>query len=411
MSFVIIWDTCTKPDYYQDLHNVLASPKETIVRYEYKTYLFDKKSKLEFEKLSKNIVSSIDIIIVYGEQTDESSVFDNGKQKVNEFIPYRLGQVIACKITNNSDNNKKSKIIYDIKLLDYPNLDKFDRKLFIKNIENNIPYESWHSYVENIEAEDIFQKDRVKTIGKLELIKNKIKAFISKNGLLQSDEAKTTDRWEVIVDRLNNLRFKNDSFWRLEVFKDFHQNKPCDVDLEKHGLRSTVSYLKVKDEKYIYFGVQYKSGHDTSAETRNIEIEQPNNMISSARSIKIRPYSYANFQVKMTTNYHLHGEHGVLYLSTSSDTASSRKNPYGPNLKIDIVISKSKIKTFIGIFLGIISVPGLLLASKIPVYIKNTHGVETISLYALSTSIALLATFSLTFFISGVLLRKEYKIR
>ena len=41
-SFWVIFDTGTVPAYYQDVHNILAMPHETIVRYNYKEkYLCD----------------------------------------------------------------------------------------------------------------------------------------------------------------------------------------------------------------------------------------------------------------------------------------------------------------------------------------------------------------------------------
>src|SRR5689334_5840571 len=33
----VIFDTCTRPEYYQDVHNLLALPRDVLLRYEYRS--------------------------------------------------------------------------------------------------------------------------------------------------------------------------------------------------------------------------------------------------------------------------------------------------------------------------------------------------------------------------------------
>lgn len=117
MSFVVIWDTCTKPAYYADLHKVMALPEGMVVRYDYRKKYFDPMSLDCFVRLSKNEIAEVSVILFYGEVDGYSK--GSGDQPsgsvASHHVPFRLGTVIRAVISSGSDDANNDKVVYDIR--------------------------------------------------------------------------------------------------------------------------------------------------------------------------------------------------------------------------------------------------------------------------------------------------------
>jgi hypothetical protein len=69
MPFFVVFDTCTHPRYYGDVHEVLALPEGAVIRYEYKRKLFSAGAAQEIETLAQNpSYLSAPALLMYGEK-------------------------------------------------------------------------------------------------------------------------------------------------------------------------------------------------------------------------------------------------------------------------------------------------------------------------------------------------------
>ncbi|WP_215396927.1 hypothetical protein [Rheinheimera oceanensis] len=385
MSFVIVWDTCLEPEYYADLHNVLASPAGTVLRYDYSRKYFDPESLKLFDKLRNKKIDHIEVLLCYGEQ----SQFDKAKSRIKEdiavIVPFRLGKVKSAKQIENNEDPTKSKLIYDIEILGYPDLQsyRFYEKKFRTIIGDRKPLKFWHTYIEE-------------------------NSLIEK---LLNEATRDEDNWSLIVEELKKLQFCGDSFWRIDFYYDFLKTKKVKFLSNQDRNSSTVSFLETYDEAKIFLDIHYISSHDSQVQNRELLIESSENIIPNKKRIKLRPYSQTSFQVKALTKNHIYNEFGSLEIETKDDSKNTSVYATGAHLRFDILTKIHWPKKIAGIFFGILSVPIILVSSKYPIMKKTAEHVEEFDCNTAFWVFIALIIGTLMFVVSGVILRKEFSIK
>lgn len=64
---LVIFDTCTKPDYYADVHKVLAAPKDTVIKYDYERRLHTEEAAKVLSEVSEGLQHNVPVLLMYGQ--------------------------------------------------------------------------------------------------------------------------------------------------------------------------------------------------------------------------------------------------------------------------------------------------------------------------------------------------------
>lgn len=387
MSFIIIWDTCASPEYYADLHNTLALPPYSRVRYEYTKKRFDHESRKVFEKFIDLNKKSIEVVIFYGEVSgyEKGSGPPSADKKVEKIVPYRLGRVVGATCLKNAKNDLDSKIVYDIELLGYPNTHKFE-ELFYKFdtcVGENLPFKYWHTFVNSTE----------------------LLAALKTNG-----EVGKRDNWRSVVESLQDTQFKNDSFWALDIPRATNDKSTgFKVICSEHSLSSTI--LSICDENDVYFDIEYispKYKANSGLNARSIKVVKTDNIKTNKDEIPLRPYSKHDIHLRGTSDTYFKGELASVDFNTITEEDDF---PIGPNFRIQVSIKKNWLKLVFGVLFGMVSIAGIAVVSKIPIYVESAEKVKQLDFLNIGVVSGGIALSSLLFLISGYLLRKEFKLK
>jgi hypothetical protein len=384
MSFVIIWDTCTKPEYYKDLHDVLAAPEEMIIRYDYSSKYFDSKSRYLFQQLKEKKIKKIDVLHCYGEQKgfSKNTPAPNSNDEVDVFIPFRLSEVISCDEIENEDDPTDSKMVYDCKLKKYPDpkvLENLKWKLD-QIFTGNIPFKYFHTYVE--------------TPGML-------------NDFTPSDIKKSNNNWYKIVTKLLDTQFREDTFWRIEFSSLKIKGEIPKFEKFDKDLNITNNALSLKDDEDVFFKIIYKNSSHGEKKKRLLNVNSTDNIVCNRSSVKFRPYSVIDFHFRGSTSQYLKSELASIDLFTEEESDDDDNYPIGPNLRIHVKITKSKTKLFWGTVIGALSLATFTISAKLPLVDKA----KDIDLCSVFFAGSLLIASSIGVLWSGFLLRKEFKLK
>ena len=150
-QFLVIFDTCTEPDYYLDLHKLIAQPNESLINYEYKAKylssdLLKELEELSFLRMPKNV------LLVYGQPEKMQKGKEVDKNTTAEkmiWIPTRYAR-LQGKLQRIGDW-----FDFDLKLKGFPDVEKDE---ILKSIINElaekgaVPYKKWVTISSNKEA-------------------------------------------------------------------------------------------------------------------------------------------------------------------------------------------------------------------------------------------------------------------
>jgi hypothetical protein len=230
-SFWVIFDTGFKPPYYQDVHNILAMPHGSIVRYNYSEKYLSKEA-VEFAKVFPNAPAKL--LLAYCQYAgfkrgDDRSKFTSSDQKI--WTPTRLAEIVHIQVS--AEN-----YYFDIKLLDFPYLVKEAKNQIFSELQQKkeIPFDllvmisSRHNELENLE-----------------------------------ERADKDTNWDSIVNwfQQEDTQFKDDSFWHLRGPYDASNNallsQSYEHDEVNAGNNKKVlhknSYFSVHNQQELWFEV------------------------------------------------------------------------------------------------------------------------------------------------------------
>lgn len=394
MGFIVVWDTCTRPAYYADLHKVLASPAGLTVRYDYKRKRFDQKSGQIIADLAtiehRSSSAVIDVVIFYGEVADYTKGAEDpsGDSVVSEMVPYRLGQIVSSRVLTGSDDSQNDKLVYDIELQGYPDVVEFGRRAahFREQVGNRRPFGVWHTY---------FEDDDLRT------------------ALIPKTQEESRQNWGRVVEKLQKLQFDDDSFWCLEGPYDADQQPlETNVRIVTYPSGLTKSILTVEDQKDILFSVfntEPVSEATAKRKPRTIRVSAAGAVTVDRTGIGLRPYSIDQLHVRGTSSSYWKGDLGSLQLKTEADDTESAF-PVGPHLELTFEISRKKIRVMWGLASGIAAVVGFTVLTKIQIF-GDVVKPKELQGWNLAVMLGVAGLSSLLLVLSAILLRRDIKFK
>ena len=248
----IIFDTSTLPDYYDDVHKILALPRGHVVTYDYSASHIDDNAltilrNMDGKKEQRRVLLAY--LQAQDYQKGDPSA-DDALLPQNSFATLtRLAKLVAVRSLT---NNNKTRYYLDLELLGYP----FDRNQTIaKDIvaelrkQDSVPMKKYISVCPD----------------------NAIDALFNQTG--------TDDQgFSTVVDGLSTTpsQFYKDTFWRITrvtyrtkallpfVTPDTVLLSP----LQRLEGQRTQSYLRVDDQSTIWFHLQFHRGREHGPDYR-----------------------------------------------------------------------------------------------------------------------------------------------
>lgn len=355
INFWVIFDTCTRPEYYQDVHNLLALPKGSIITYNYNKKYCDDLS-LDYAKLGEYPKT---VLLIYNQfeeykRGETHEVFKGLiKAKGKSFyIPTRFATIKSIQFIHDE-------IYFDLEVDSYPYIgNETTIKSITDSLNNSVPFATPSKYVAISSRND-----------DLSIIKNS-----------KTDK----DNWSAIVSKFRDHKnqFSNDSFWRVEG--PYSNNKLIEpsysYNIDESGQNVNYqSHYNIKEGLEFYFLLyNYEPISTIKAEIYREAIEKNINLDSVIRRIQIKdtfsPFicfikklelrQYFITKIKFQKNYNrdLYTKEGACYLSTSGQ---SDEWPIGANIYFYFKLKKRWLHIILGILLILLSVFFTLYSSQV----------------------------------------------
>ncbi len=318
-EFWVIFDSCTRPEYYQDVHNLLALPKGAVMRYEYRDkYLSERALRLALDQQA----APARVLLVYGQRPGftrgAGNTEANAPAKELHWVCTRFGTMLAIPSTNGAN------FFFDFSVGGYPKSDpEALRKILAPLItKSETPFNKWVAISDDLS---------------------------SYSNLDRGDEEAN---WEAIIDQISagSMQFKDDSFWRLKPNNS--TAKPTlvtDADTFGNGrdVRQISSrYTLLPDDVCAFEAISYSpSGRPATQPSRALRIHvDPHGplVLDGSASIDLRQYTARILKFRARSS-----QAETLVTSTVKfETASDQNDwPDGPNLDLIFEISQQRSDT------------------------------------------------------------------
>jgi hypothetical protein len=325
--FWVIFDTCQLTSYYQDLHNLLALPSKSIIRYDYRAlYISDP----ALDTIKANTPAPARALLVYmqhGGYTRGAGLDYRPLENEKTFVvATRFGQMRVI------PNIGGDRYAFDLELGGYPRMhaEMLTRILQPLVDANQVPWSKW-----------VTISDLVGDIAQLKL----------------GTEA---DNWSAIVDTLGESpsQFAGDVFWRLapplrdskRTMDPTFENKGTP---ESGGIRQVSFSYKLPEGHSCEFEVFSHSGHGAKRELRVSVPENGSLEYNGAPVIDLRYDAATRIAVRGQRAETVDDRFGLLTLD-SGDPVNNW--PIGPRLTLQFKIVKSKWAVAIAVILLLIAV-------------------------------------------------------
>lgn len=202
MPALVVFDTCTRSQYYADVHQLLALPSGTILRYDYQEKYFSPEA-FAYLRSVRETDCPVDVILFYGQFIDYTKGAADPKGKLLDpansvLIPTRYAKLrnVAVEERVGGDDGSRTIVYFHMELCGFPDPDSSAIRPLLDMLaeKKELPFEKWVA---------------------LAPVGADLSAFRQEGAQL----------WGKVVDRLAAppSQFHGDVFWRI-------------ADLEKEGV-------------------------------------------------------------------------------------------------------------------------------------------------------------------------------
>jgi hypothetical protein len=319
--FLVVFDTCTHPRYYGDVHQVLSLPAGAMVRYEYKRSLFKHNAAESFDRLlAQPEALPVDVLLMYGEMKGYRQGDPDPDRMLRwadgVFVPTRSAKLVGIARTQGAD--AQSDVLYL----------HLQMRGFVDPATAPI-----EAMIRALEAADALPfGDRGSQHAWISLLPQALEAQRSQ---LTSDNQ---NLWSRIVDALivTPTQFRSDIFWRVSRVAKANRSDEAALELSDrryntpaHTDRSHRDYVLVEGSRYELF-VQTHSpdahghqipGNATIVMTTNQDDEGLVRL--SARPLDIVPNETSSQRFSIDTNNTIDTRYVEIHLETQTPDHAS----------------------------------------------------------------------------------------
>jgi hypothetical protein len=325
--FWVIFDTCQLSSYYQDVHNLLALPSKSIIRYDYRAAYI---SEPALDTIKANTPAPRDVLLIYVQHegyTRGAGLNYRPHQNEKTFVvATRLAQM---RLVPNIGGDRYA---FDLELEGYP---KTDAEVLTRILQplvdaNQTPWSKWVT-VAGVAAD----------LAELKL----------------GTEA---DNWSAIVDTLGDgpSQFSGDVFWRLAPpLQDGKRTMSPTFETkgatESGGIRQVSFSYPLAEGHSCEFEVFSHGAHNANRQLRISVIEGGSLDYNGAPAIDLRYDAATRVEVRGQRAETVDDRFGLLTLDSGEPVNDW---PVGPRLTLQFKIFKSKLAGVIGLILLLLAV-------------------------------------------------------
>lgn len=181
--FWVIFDTSTKRDYYRDVHNILALPIGTTIRYDYNDVHFSAEALAAAQNPN---TAGQPVLLAYA----QTRTFKKGNADPNGPLPFDDTLWIATRIASlRHIKSDVGRYYFDLELREYPDPNEGPFKKIMQELagRDEVPFAKW-VVISNLDED--------------------FRALVTQNH---------ANNWAKVIDRLGNFpsQFAGDTFWRV----------------------------------------------------------------------------------------------------------------------------------------------------------------------------------------------------
>jgi hypothetical protein len=329
-GFWVIFDTCTRPDYYADVHKLIALPPGWILRYDYRRKYLGQQAE---EAIFGNAYQPNDALLIYA----QSKSYSRGSEELSDqvpddmvFCPTRLAEIALIPTPDGE------RAYFDIKVGGYPSPDNDSLDAIISGLlpKGETPYRKWVA----------------------------ISPLANAFHALQATSSDTN--WERIVDVLATppMQFIGDTFWRLgSPTRPKESARPVDEELTRmrdggEEIYQVVSHFELKEGHECLLAISSHTPSDKGGEVeerKNLEVVSRSDKLKIVSSqIELRRYSQDTIRIRAAKS----DQAGTAIERVSLATAPPRQGwPRGASFDLSFRISKAPARVALGVALLILA--------------------------------------------------------
>jgi len=376
--FWVIFDTCTRLEYYKDVHNLLALPRGATIRYEYRKRWLSQEAV--DAAVNPGIAPSL-ILLIYGQwkryRKGDPDPDSSTPSSEILWVPTRIAEMQLIPPPEGEN------FFFDFKVLGYPKPD--DRALMeILNPlirSDRVPYHKWVSISNHMEALTLLREGR--------------------------DE----ENWQLIVNCIGSppMQFSGDSFWRVKALLHAKTGRDLDPKYEeekraidsKFEIRKVTSFYELSEsESYKVEVISHsppQPNHLVTRPPRRLEIQVDKDSPLSAignTSFDLRSYTGIFVEIQAKRYAEIQDKIGTVTFRT---TPLENGWPVGPSFSLRFRVKK-KWEVIVGILFGVFGLSAIFYAN----YLRDKNITCAITLFLAGVFLEVIA---------GVLLEGKIKIR
>jgi len=175
MPALVVFDTCTRSQYYADVHQLLALPASTILRYDYEEKYFSPEAFAYLRGL-KEADCPVDVILFYGQFNDYVKGGADPKGKLLDpgnsvLIPTRYAKLrnVAIEERVGGNDDSRTVVYFHMELSGFPDPDSLAIRPLLDMLagKKELPFEKWVALAPEGADLSAFRQDGVHLWGKV----------------------------------------------------------------------------------------------------------------------------------------------------------------------------------------------------------------------------------------------------
>lgn len=262
---IVVFDTCTQPEYRRDLHRLLALPPGAILQYQYERRLMSTDSATQLENFSPS-KKAMPTLLLYGQTHGyQRGASDKGLPMLTwesgYFVPTRSAVIVNVHIERASDP-KRDVFHFDLRLKGFVDPANREIERLIRHLQerNCLPFGDRETQYIWVSAVEENPDNPIST------------------SMLVTDQQSA---WTDVVDILCSPRtqFDKDIFWRITGVKEISSKGDIDLSLKDRSANRW-GHLNWHRDYSVYQRRKYRIEHQTYQPTHEDKVYPGNATIA-----------------------------------------------------------------------------------------------------------------------------------
>jgi hypothetical protein len=350
---IVVFDTCTQPEYRRDLHRLLALPPGAILRYEYKRKLISADAANRLENFSP-LKQPLPTILLYGEHHSyKLGAPDKGLPmltwKSAVFVPTRSAVIVSVHVERATDP-KNDVFHFHLRLKGFvdPARPEIERLINYLEQRNCLPFGDYQTQYIWVTA---VEENQQNTIG---------------TSMLVSDHQ---EPWTEVLNVLCSpqTQFSTDIFWRITALREVRSSRNIEVQLQDRRANRW-GQLDYDRDYTVYQRRRYRIEYQTfdpshhgrvipgNAAIALVPNDPDGKILVPTQPVTLRPNQNSSASFSIAHSASLGDSFGSIEVVTQVADWTEAKFDPGARCPLTLRITRSKTRLILCLILGLLAV-------------------------------------------------------